>query len=398
MYTTILLNVDELWLKGKNRKHYFDTMKDHVNEVVKAYHDDKYELRNEQQRFAIHSETPFSQKLQERLQDLPGLNSVQPVRKAPLDLNKACELVVEDLRKQTHAKTFKVQAKRIDKRFPTSSMEVNRFFGGGILKNTHLKVDVHNPDILLEIKIMNDEIYLSWEKFRATGGLPVSTSGHVVTLISGGFDSPVASYMMAKRGCRQSFIFFYSYPYVGEEVKEKIIKMCSILSKYQKGCKLYIAPFGDIQNYISKHCREEYRTLLFRKYMMDVSNFLANRVKAKALLMGDSLGQVSSQTLHNMSALDHSCKKLVLRPLLGHNKIEIINLAEKIGTHDTSIIPHDDACSLFAPKHPVTRPDLEYWYKFVEEHQCRDLILNCIKSSEIVRFDIKGQIISPEMM
>lgn len=393
MFNTLILNVDELWLKGKNRKQYFQSMKKHVRSIVANYHEHEWQLKNEQQRFVVDSEVAFSDELLGRLTDLPGLNSVQPVRKTELDVEKAIEVVLADLIKRDDAKTFKVKAKRINKTFSPGSQELNRIFATAILKNTHLKVDVHNPDILLDIKIMNNCIYLSWERIKATGGLPVGTSGHLVTMISGGFDSPVASYVMSKRGCKQTLVFFYAYPYVGEEVKEKILEITKVLSRYQNGIRLYVVPFGEFQNHISSQCKEEYRTLLFRKYMMDVASYIAYKVKAEAILMGDALGQVSSQTIHNMMALDKACKKLVMRPLLGHNKIEIINLAKKVGTHDISILPHDDACALFAPKHPVIKPDFNYWEQFIADNDASELVKKCVAEAEVYKFNVKGEIL-----
>ncbi|EQC45357.1 tRNA uracil 4-sulfurtransferase ThiI [Bacteriovorax sp. Seq25_V] len=387
MFTTIIINVDELWLKGKNRKSYSDALRKHVRDILSSYLDTKWTIRNDQQRFVCDCEAGFNDDVIKRLCDIPGLHSVLKVRKCEKDLNKAVDLVIADLKLRTDISTFKVQSKRVDKSFPTQSRELNLHFGGAILKNTHLKVDVHNPDITVEVKILNEHIYLSWEKHYGIGGLPVNTSGHVVTLISGGFDSPVASYLMSRRGCKQTFAFFYAYPYVGEEVKDKIVKMCQILSKFQNGAKLYVIPFGNVQNFISNECYEEYRTLFFRKYMMDVASKLADKIKAEAILMGDSLAQVSSQTLHNMAALDKSCDKLVLRPLLGNNKLDIIALSKKIGTHDTSIIPHDDACSLFAPKHPITKPKMEYFNKFINKFPCTELIDECIENAEVFSFN-----------
>ncbi|OIQ16119.1 MAG: tRNA 4-thiouridine(8) synthase ThiI [Bacteriovorax sp. MedPE-SWde] len=393
MYTTLVLNVDELWLKGKNRKQYFEAMKNHIRSVLTSYHEAKFVLKNEQQRLTAESETEFSEELISRLQDLPGLNSIQPVRRIELDLDKAVDMAIKELALRTDAKTFKVKSKRINKKFEMKSQDMNRYIATGILKNTHLKVDVHTPDLLVDVKVMNDSILMSWERLKAVGGLPVGTSGSVVTMISGGFDSPVASYLMSKRGCKQTLAFFYAYPYVGEEVKEKIIKMAKELSRFQNGLKLHIIPFGDIQNYIAQECDERYRTLLFRKYMMDCSVYLSYRVKADSLLMGDALGQVSSQTMHNMSALDKACSKLVLRPLLGHNKIEIITEAQKIGTHDISVIPHDDACSLFAPKHPVIKPKDGYFERFIEEHKCEELVKKAVREAEVYKFNTKCELV-----
>jgi tRNA uracil 4-sulfurtransferase len=217
-----------------------------------------------------------------------------------------------------------------------------------------------------------------------------------VTLLSGGFDSPVASYLMSKRGCKQTFAFFYAYPFVGEEVKEKIISIAKVLGKYQRGSKLHIIPFGDIQNLISKKCHEEYRTILFRKYMMDCSYLLADKVKADALLTGDALGQVSSQTIGNIQAIEYFAKKPIFRPLVGFNKIEIINLAREVGTHDISIIPHDDACSLFAPKSPIIRPDMEYFKKFEKDDEVDAEVEKAVANAEIIKISLTGELLLDE--
>lgn len=383
MFKTIIVNVDELWLKGKNRKVYFDALKKHVKDVLSSTLDTSWKLTNDQQRYVIDCEEGISDDVIKRLCDIPGVHSVLKVRKLEKDLQKAIDQVIEDLKDRSDLKTFKVDSKRIDKTFPIVSSDMNRQVGGAILKNTHLKVDVHKPDVMVEIKILNDYIYLSWEKFYAVGGLPVGTSGHIVTLISGGFDSPVASYLMSRRGCKQSLVFFYAYPYVGSEVKDKILELAKVLGRFQNGLNLYIIPFGNVQNFIAKECYEEYRTLFFRRYMMQVASKLADKIGAEALLMGDSLAQVSSQTLTNMTVLDKACDKLVLRPLVGTNKIDIIKLSKQIGTHDISIIPHDDACSLFAPKHPVTKAKTEYFNQFIAKYPCEDLVDECIANAEI---------------
>lgn len=387
MYTTIIINVDELWLKGKNRKSYFDSLRRHVKEVLSSYLEHKWTLKNDQQRYVVDCTEGFPDEAISRLCDIPGLHSVLKVRKMEKDINKAIEQVLIDIKDRTDIKTFKIHSKRVDKSFPVVSSDLNRQFAGAILKNTHLKVDIHNPDIMIDVKVLNDYIYLSWEKFLGIGGLPVGTSGHIVTLISGGFDSPVASYLMSRRGAKQTLIFFYAYPFVGEEVKEKIKSIAQVLARYQSGLELYIIPFGNIQSYISKNCYEEYRTLLFRKYMMDIASSLCDKIGAEAILMGDSLAQVSSQTLTNMALLDKNCPKLVLRPLVGSNKVDIIKLSRTVGTHDISILPHDDACALFAPKHPITKAKAEYFNKYSEENPCSELIQECLDKSEVFQIN-----------
>ncbi|WP_412463120.1 tRNA uracil 4-sulfurtransferase ThiI [Halobacteriovorax sp. RT-2-6] len=390
MYKSLILTVDELWLKGKNRKSYYKKLQTNLSRIFSKYHHTSWKLKNNQQRLVAESEEEFSEELIHRLTSVAGLSSVTPMRACPLDLDYVCDLAVKELSQLSNIKTFKVQTKRALKQFPKNSDEINRYIATAILKNTELKVDVKNPDLMVDVKVMNEEIYLSWEKIPCIGGLPVGTSGHAITLLSGGIDSPVASYLMARRGVRQSFAFFYAYPYVGEEVKDKILELGKILSKFQDSFKLYVLPYGDIQNYIAKNCKEDYRTLFFRKYMMDTSAYLARRTKASALIMGDALSQVSSQTLQNMSVLDRSCPMLVMRPLIGMNKLDIITEAKKIDTFETSIIPHDDACSMFAPKHPVIKAEIKYFMEFCEEHDLSELIKECVNNAEVYQYDIQG--------
>ena len=395
MYKHLIVNIDELWLKGKNRKHYFRALQEHVHLVIRSHSpEEKVRLRNDQQRLVAESETGFTKECIDSLVKVPGVSTVQPAISISREKELILPAIVEKLRGELTDRitTFKVKCKRVDKSFPHGSMDLQRELGHFLLKEfSQLKVDVRNPEILIEVKVLQNNIYISTEKRTATGGLPVSTSGHVVTLISGGFDSPVASFMMSKRGCKQDFIFFYAYPYVGEEVKEKILSICSVLGEYQKGCRLWVVPFGEIQNAIAKDCHEEYRTILFRKYMVETANLLAFRVKADALVTGDALGQVSSQTMRNMSVMDSFSKKIILRPLVGFNKIEIIRKAQEIGTHDISVIPHDDACSLFSPKHPVIKADLEYMRSFSTDNDYSDLVKKALDESEVYRINVLGE-------
>ncbi|WP_127714239.1 tRNA uracil 4-sulfurtransferase ThiI [Halobacteriovorax sp. HLS] len=396
MYKSIIINIDELWLKGRNRKYYFKTLRDHVKLVLKAHAKEQVmELKNEQQRLVARSESGFTNDAIQSLVKVPGISSIQPAISIAKDKDLILPTLIEKLDQELDKSvttTFKVKSKRVDKTFPHNSLDLARELGHLLLKKfSCLKVNVKNPDIMIDIKVMQDSILISTEKFTATGGLPVLTSGNVVTMISGGFDSPVASYMMSKRGCRQDFIFFYAYPYVGDEVKEKIIKICEVLSQYQRGCRLYVVPFGEVQNRIAKDCHEEYRTILFRKYMVQTANYLADRIKGDAILTGDALGQVSSQTMRNMSVMDSCSRKIILRPLVGFNKLEIIKLAQKIGTHDISIIPHDDACSLFSPKHPVIKADFKYMNSYHEENDYSELLKKCLDEAEVYKFDVLGE-------
>jgi len=394
MYNFLVINVDELWLKGKNRPLYFKAMKDHLKKVIKLSHHGGTNLSFDRQRYILSKVDGIPQSTIDSILKIPGIYSVNPSICVPCEFDAIFPAVKEELEKTVSGtSTFKIITKRVDKRFPGKSMEINRKLGGLVLEHfPNLKVDVHNPEIPIHIKILDGHIYITTQTFLGVGGLPVAMSGHLVTMISGGFDSPMASYLMSKRGCKQSFIFFYAYPFVGDEVKDKILELLKILGQYQKFCKLYVVPFGEIQNKISKACREEYRTILFRHAMVECSNKLADIIKAEAILTGDALGQVSSQTMGNIALLDSSSRRPILRPLVGYNKIEIINLAKKIGTFDISVLPHDDACSMFAPKHPIIKPDRVYWEKATAElNQSLDME-KCLTESEVYQINPIGEL------
>lgn len=397
MYNTIVINVDELWLKGKNRPLYFKAIRKHIIDSIAAYHEAEFTCKNEEQRFVAKSGTDFSDEAIEVLLRVPGIHSIMPARRIDrVSYDAIFPVVKQELERMDNLSsfaTFKVETRRSCKEFPMTSMDVSREIGGRVLEAfPELNVDVKNPELVIEIRILKKSIYVSTFKMNGVGGLPVGTSGHIVSLISGGFDSPVASYLMSKRGCRQTFIFFYAYPFVGDEVKDKILKLMEVLGQYQRNCRLYVVPFGDVQNLISKNCHPDYRTVLFRKAMIQCAGKLAKRVKAEALLTGDALGQVSSQTIGNISVVEKSSPLPVFRPLVGFNKIEIIGLAKAIGTHDISVIPHDDACSLFAPRHPVIKPDRFVVEKFDSEVSLDQELEKALTDAEIYEVSLTGKL------
>ena len=397
MYKVIMINVDELWLKGKNRPQYFKAIKTHIEEVVTAFHPFEFKVKNESQRMIVRSDEPFKEELFKALQRIPGIHSFSPTRDIELNFELLYPAIKEELISwgDDLPRTFKVNTKRTLKTFEKNSMEVSGEMGHLVLQDfTQLKVDVKKPQLIIELRILPEKFFISTHKYMGIGGLPVGTNGHLITLLSGGFDSPVASYMMSKRGCRQTFVFFYAYPFVGEEVKEKIIKLMEVLSTYQKGCSLYIIPFGKIQKKIAKTCKEDYRTMLFRKYMVDCANLLAGRIGAKALLTGDALGQVSSQTIGNIALIDSITNRPIIRPLIGFNKMETIIKSKEIGTHDISVIPHDDACSLFAPKHPIIHPDNKYWLEYCSGNNFDQELQDAFDQGERHQFSVKGELIS----
>lgn len=395
MYQHVLVNVDELWLKGKNRPHYIKMLKVHVNKVVKEFSEGQFTLRNMHQRFVLDCDDGFNPAIIPALQKVPGVFSIIPVVKCKNEIEDIKESALNELKKQVPLpRTFKVKTSRVDKNFPLTSMETSRQVGGRILSQLdgQIKVDIRSPECWVDVKIIQGQAFVSAKTYPGIGGLPCGTNGHLLTMLSGGFDSPVASYLMSKRGCEQTFIFFYGYPFVGEEVLDKIVELSGVLGQYQKSSRLYVIPFGNMQKVISEQCEEKYRTVFFRQAMIKCSNMLAGKVKAHALLTGDALGQVSSQTIHNIALLDEHSARPIFRPLVGFNKREIIDLARKIGTHDISVLPHDDACALFAPKHPIIKPDQKYWRTFSEENDWTAELTECLDNASIYDIQINGAV------
>jgi len=395
MYNTIIISIDELWLKGKNRPFYFKTLKKNIKLLLKSLGQKNTSVSIENHRFIINSEEPFSYENIKAISNIPGTNSIIPAFRIDKNYELIFPAVVDEINRTglSDIQNFRIYTKRVDKLFPVRSMDVSRDIGALVIERfPELKAKMVKPDLQVEIRILRDYIYISSEKIIAPGGLPVGTNGHLITMLSGGIDSPVASYLMSKRGCKQTFMFFFAYPMVGAEVMEKIEKLTSILGRYQSGCRLYVVKFGDFQKKLVKLCKNEYRTVLFRKYMMECGSILAKKIDGQALLTGDSLGQVSSQTLTNISEIDHFTDLTIFRPLVGLNKIEIIEIAKKIGTFQTSVIPYDDACSMLAPRHPVLRSERSYLEKFIHENNFDKELKDLVLDAEIIDIDPSGEL------
>lgn len=258
------------------------------------------------------------------------------------------------------AKTFKVEAKRSDKRFPLSSPEICRDLGEKLLDfYPHLKVDVHNPDVIVTVEIRDFGAYVHAGKIKGAGGMPVGSSGQAMLLMSGGIDSPVAGYVMAKRGLTLDAVHFESPPYTSERAKQKVIKLTEKIGQYCGRVYLHVVPFTEIQEEIKNKCPEELFTIIMRRLMMRIAEKVAAKTGAAALITGESLAQVASQTIAAMACTEAVCDMPVFRPLIGMDKSEIIEIAHKIDTFETSILPYEDCCTVFTPRHPKTRPSLE---------------------------------------
>ena len=269
----------------------------------------------------------------------------------------AREYLVDTLRKY---KTFKVEAKRSDKRFPLDSMDIAREIGGVILSaNPHLAVDVREPEIVVKVEVRERAAYVYAGNHKGAGGMPVGTNGKGLLLLSGGIDSPVAGYMMAKRGVKLEAVHFESFPYTSERALQKVLDLAKIVSDYSGDIYVHIISLTKIQEELVKHCNEEYFTLLLRRYMVAIANKVAKRYNCQALITGESVGQVASQTMHAITVTDAVAEIPVFRPCIGMDKEEIVQIARKIDTFDTSILPYEDCCTVFTPKHPKTKPEME---------------------------------------
>jgi thiamine biosynthesis protein ThiI len=287
--------------------------------------------------------------------------SVSSVETAPLDLEAIKEKALEIMeRSLLPGDSFKVEARRSNKSFPLTSPELNRIIGGAILeKNPRLKVDLENPSFQLFIEVGAREAYIYHDHVAGPGGLPVGSSGRALLLLSGGIDSPVAGWMAMKRGLRLEALHFHSYPFTGLRSREKVIDLCRILSRYGGKMQLHLVNVAGIQKEIRASCPAALGIILLRRMMMRIAGQISRSRGLQALVTGESLGQVASQTLESMIAIDSVTSMLILRPLLGMDKHEIVALAEKTGTYEISIRPYEDCCTLFLPRHPATRPRLE---------------------------------------
>jgi len=282
-------------------------------------------------------------------------------------------------------KTFKVEAKRADKNFPVKSPEIGRLIGGAVLKGCKvLSVDVHNPDCRLFVDVRHDKSYIYQDKIAGFGGLPLGTNGKGLTLLSGGIDSPVATWMMAKRGMMIEAIHFHSYPYTSQRAQEKVEDLAAIVATYCGRFKMHVVNLLPIQEAIVENCPEEETTILVRRFMMRIAERIAQQNDCGMLITGENLGQVASQTAESLVVTDASVKMPVMRPLIAMDKVDIMDLAKEIGTYETSIMPYEDCCTVFLPKHPATKPRLERILESESKLDCEALIDAAIEAKEIV--------------
>ena len=326
-----------------------------------------------------------------RVSKVFGVASVSPAVEAESDLDKIGEEAVKFMNHLIEAKgikTFKVYAKRADKNFPVKSPDIARQIGAKVLIGCKvLRVDVHDPDCKLFVDLREDETYIYDQKIDGMGGLPLGTNGKGLVLFSGGIDSPVAAWMMAKRGMIIEAMHFHSYPYTSDRAKEKVERLCGIVASYGGRIRMHIVNLLPVQEEIVKNCPEEETTILVRRFMMRIAEKIAQKNKCMMLITGENLGQVASQTAEALVVTDATVSMPVMRPLIGMDKIEIMDRAKEIGTYETSIEPYEDCCTVFLPKHPTTKPKLERIEESESKLDVEALVAAAVESEETVEIE-----------
>ena len=361
MKEIILLKLGEIVLKGLNRKNFEDKLLRSIRR--RLYKIGEFQVRAAQSTIyvePVHDDADMDE-AEDCVSKIFGIAAYARACVAEKDLDKIKEAAADYLSETLEdCKTFKIEAKRSDKKFPFKSPEISAELGAYLLeKFPHLTVDVHQPDVVVTVEVRDFGAYIRSGLERGAGGIPVGTGGKACVLISGGIDSPVASFMMAKRGLELMAVHFASPPYTSERAEEKVVELLSRVAKYSGRLKMYTVPFTKIQEQIREKCKEDYFTIIMRRFMMKISERLAQDKGAQALITGESLGQVASQTIGAIACTDAACTMPVFRPLLGMDKEEIIEISRKINTFEVSIQPYEDCCTVFTPKHPRTRPELQ---------------------------------------
>lgn len=354
MREILLVRFGEVYLKGLNRPLFMRALVNRVRHAAAEYHGHVWMKDG---RIYV-SDMTDTQACAQRVAQVFGIHSVSIAREMEKDdFEAVCRAAIEMMADKSG--TFKVRASRSDKKYPYDSPQINEIVGGRVLEaNPNLRVDVKNPDYTLVVEI-RERATLHIGRIEGAGGMPMGTAGKACLLLSGGIDSPVAGYMIARRGVRLIAVHFHSFPYTSERARDKVIELARILSGYCGEIDLFIVPFTEMQMKIHQKCPEEMTTLIMRRQMMRIAERIAVREGAQALITGESLGQVASQTMEAIASTDDVATLSIFRPLIGFDKIDIINYAEKINTYETSSLPYEDCCTVFTPKHPLTRPKLE---------------------------------------
>ena len=391
MVRSFLIKYAEIGVKGKNRYIFEDKLTSHIHHALKRL-DGNFSVTKESGRIYAHAASEFDyDEVVAALQCVFGIAGICPMvqieDKGYDDLKEQVVKYIDETYPDKNF-TFKVDTRRANKQYPHTSEQINRDLGEIILETyAETKVDVHNPDVLLHVEIRGKLINLYSLVIPGPGGMPVGTNGKAMLLLSGGIDSPVAGYMIAKRGVTIEATYFHAPPYTSERAKQKVVDLAKLVSRYSGPIKLHVVNFTDIQLYIYDQCPHEELTIIMRRYMMKIAEELAKKDGCLGLITGESIGQVASQTVHSLAVTNEVCTLPVFRPVIGFDKQEIVDISQKIGTFETSIEPYEDCCTIFVAKHPVTKPNLEYIRKSEKklEEKIDEMMKQAIETAEIIR-------------
>lgn len=387
MKKIIILKYGELTTKKDNINYFLKTLKNNINIILK---DINHTITYDFGRMFIDVKSEDIEKAVEKLKCIFGIHEIIV---GYISEDKSLDNIktnILSLIKDKNFKTFKVFTKRSDKTFPLNSMEISKSLGGYILRNIpNIQVDIHNPELLVSVEIRKNEVLYYFNGLSGLGGYPVGTLGKGLLMLSGGIDSPVAGYLAIKRGVKIEAIYFESPPHTSESAKDKVIKLARLLAKYNTTVKLHVINFTRIQETILKNIPHEYLITIMRRMMYRISAIIAHNSKCNILINGESIGQVASQTLTSMRVINEVIKMPVIRPVACFDKLEIIDLAKKIGTYDISTLPYEDCCTIFVPEHPVINPSSIKAIEYEELIPFKDLIHEAIKNHEIISVDVE---------
>ncbi|MCG7340891.1 tRNA 4-thiouridine(8) synthase ThiI [Staphylococcus auricularis] len=382
IYDHILVRYGELTLKGANRKTFVSQLRSNTKKALMPLQGYKVSANRDRMYIELEPDAPLDEML-DRLSGVFGIRSISPVLKIDKTLEAANQQAIAFAQNYAQGDSFKIEVKRSDKQFPMETFELQRDIGEAVLKNTSgIHVDVKYPDHTIKVEVRLDAIYVYDQIIEGAGGLPVGTGGKTLLMLSGGIDSPVAGMEVMRRGVTVEAIHFHSPPFTSDKAKEKVIELTRILAGRVGTIKLHIVPFTELQKQVNKVVHERYTMTSTRRMMMRVADKLVHRIGADAIVNGENLGQVASQTLKSMYAINHVTSTPVLRPLLTLDKEEIVKKAKAIGTYETSIQPFEDCCTIFTPKNPVTEPNFEKVEQYESGYDFEEMIERAVDGVE----------------
>ena len=377
MKKLIMIKYGELTTKKANRKMFINLLENNINNILFGL---KYKIVKDRSRMYI--ECDDEEQIIDKLKYVFGIHGIVVAHKLNTNIDDIKAKVLELI--NNNYKTFKVNTKRADKSFEIHSMDFNRIIATHILKNTDLKVDVHNPDVMINIEIRIEGTFIYTNGIEGIGGYPVGVQGKALLMLSGGIDSPVAGYLALKRGVDLECLYFESPPHTSIEAKNKVVKLASIINKYSGNICVNVVPFTELQEAIYKNCPDSYVITIMRRMMYRIAERVCKKKDLKVIVNGESIGQVASQTLTSMITINSVTNLPVIRPVACMDKLEIIGISEKIGTYETSILPYEDCCTIFLPKHPVINPVLNKAIEYENRFNFEELIDKCVENIEVI--------------